>query len=160
MKIRNNIFLFWLCILTAAGISQIASCKINKIKWNESNWDIEKVSYEEDGRNADSHIGLERHSPRRVILQFWQEFDDTLVVLNNKKEISRFFMQSDTNTNDTFTVTNVSLIIKRNTRITVKLINKKKIVHFVVDDRASVITIQHFNSIWYLRYRHHPFDYK
>lgn len=98
---------------------------------------------------------LKRSNSKQVLLSFWNEFNDTLVIYINNKLIDRRPIFSDTTTCDSFKTINIYLNAVKPMMIRVELLRKRKFVEFVIDNEAPMVTVQRYNEIWYVKYRYY-----
>ncbi len=120
----------------------------------------EQVKYEEDKLGSQNRsLLLTRSNPKRLLLSFWHEVNDTAVLYIDKKKIAKFSLIEENVIFDKITSTDIVFTIKKQAVIRVELVGQKKFAEFLVDNRAPMITIRRYNGIWYIYYRRYSFGY-
>jgi hypothetical protein len=108
------------------------------------------------GINADNSNLIKREDPKVVILSFFEEFEDTVKVYHNSKEIVSWYINKNNNPSTSSGYSGKDIAIytsKSEDVIIIQLVNKKKYIRFLLQNKFPLYTIQRYSNIWYVNPR-------
>lgn len=106
---------------------------------------------------------IKRNNRRSITFVFFEEFNDTLVVCLNNKEIGKWILQEQNNPiqSSGYSGINVNFLLKgRKNHVTMRLMRQKKYIEFKIDKNYPVYSIQRYDNVWYVNARKYRMDLK
>lgn len=129
-------------------------------------FDFEKENlkfYEQKTDILNKSLLVKRENCNTVYFSFFEEFDDTLVLVINNKVIKQWPIYNKNNSTSSSGFSEIIhgvILKKRKSKVLIKLLNKKKYIEFIVDKKFPLFSIQRYNNVWYVNARKYMMNLK
>jgi hypothetical protein len=112
-----------------------------------------KVSYLNEESNC---IRIKRADSNTIVLSFFEEFNDSLKIYENKKQIVGYSIYTINNPAESSGYSGVDCQLRLDNNediIGIELVNQKIYVEFTIDISYPLYSVQRYNNVWYVNGR-------
>lgn len=147
-NIQVSIYTLILALFSAQG------CFAQKGTLNLSGFSEARMTYKDESKNVDSARMIKRSNDNAVRVSFYEEFEDSVVLYINKKQIwsGSIYMKNNPFTSSGWCGFDLNFELKgRHNTATIKLISQKEYIQFSIDQEFPLYIIQRYDKIWTVR---------